>query len=717
MLSCLLTGSIYALASDPPDNSKRLIEFYGCTDYSSTFHCDPLHNKIVATAYSGSSIPIHELTDPKPHFVAGKYERAIDMIAHYREAIHIPSISNISFNNFSVSFWVKSSTPEPVGHILSYTNSHNTAGWFFDMTANNASYQKVRFVLTDRKGSLTASPDAILQPDTFHQIAGTFNGSIIKLFLDGNYLGETRYSGNYSGIADVPLTIGSAAYCASCNRWSGTLDDVLIFRKPLTADEIKGIFEKNIVPSNDSVVAHWTFDNQFKDMSGNNNSGYESTLLASMKFAPDGRLFFTEKNTGQILIMKDFKLLPKPFVQLNDYFVSWEQGLLGLTLDPKFEENHYVYAYYTGLNPATGEVFNRVVRFTDKNNIGTDEVILIDKIFAEKGYHSGGALAFGPDDKLYITVGDATEHPFAQDPSIPIGKVLRINRDGSIPPDNPFPNSPVFTIGNRNMFGIAFDKYGNGLISENGDYYYDEINLIKKGGNYGFPTFQPANKPPELSNSSIKPLRSYWDTIAPTQMIYYVGDKIPLFKDKFILGTYQGDIYALRLDNKSKEIVEENRIDLENYPFKPVVGIAESSDGDVYFGAYSVYKLNATNIHPKKEYLYPIEINSSSLYKTADIEFSPVESKLDIKLNGSVAEHTSTAQPSFSTLILKIPKKLLSDVMEVTNAVTNSPMSFTNSTSTDEFNKITIKVPTLPKLQLSIKGPTLATPGEQILVG
>ena len=111
-------------------------------------------------------------------------------------------------------------------------------------------------------------------------------------------------------------------------------------------------------------------------------------------------------------------------------------------------------------------------------------------------------------------------------------------------------------------------------MSENGDYYYDEINLIHKGGNYGFPTFQPANKSPFLANgtSSIKPLRSYWDTIAPTQMIYYTGDKIPLLKNKFVVGSYSGDLYVLRLDNKTKQIVEESRIDLENYPFKPVVG-------------------------------------------------------------------------------------------------------------------------------------------------
>ena len=83
-------------------------------------------------------------------------------------------------------------------------------------------------------------------------------------------------------------------------------------------------------------------------------------------------------------------------------------------------------------------------------------------------------------------------------------------------------------------------------------------------------------------------------------MIYYTGDRIPLLKNKFVVGTYSGDLYVLRLDNKTKTIVEESRIDLENYPFKPVVGIAESPEGDVYFGAYAIFRLNATDIQSKK---------------------------------------------------------------------------------------------------------------------
>jgi glucose/arabinose dehydrogenase len=143
--------------------------------------------------------------------------------------------------------------------------------------------------------------------------------------------------------------------------------------------------------------------------------------------------------------------------------------MLGLAVDPDFEQNGFVYLYYTALvdtqNGNGGKVVNRLVRFTDADSKGTDMTVLMDNIPASRGFHSGGALAFGPDGKLYFTVGDATEHVFAQDPSITVGKILRINKDGSIPADNPFSGSPVYTIGHRNMYGIAFDSDGTGMIT------------------------------------------------------------------------------------------------------------------------------------------------------------------------------------------------------------------------------------------------------------
>ena len=118
-------------------------------------------------------------------------------------------------------------------------------------------------------------------------------------------------------------------------------------------------------------------------------------------------------------------------------------------------------------------------------------------------------------------------------------------------------------LGHRNIFGIAFDKKsGIGVVTENGDAHFDEINILKKGGNYGFPTLQPADISPQLgNNSSIKPIRAYWETIAPTQAIFYDGEKFPVFKDKLLFGSYnKGFIYALGLNNNNS-ITDEMAIE------------------------------------------------------------------------------------------------------------------------------------------------------------
>ena len=405
--------------------------------------------------------------------------------------------------------------------------------------------------------------------------------------------------------------------------------------------------------------------------------------------------------------MKDDRVLSTPFATVSDYYVNWEQGLLGLVVDPKFEQNHFVYLYYTAINNKTGqgEPFNKVVRFTEKNNQATNMVVLLDKIPASIGYHSGGALAFGPDDKLYIGVGDATQHEFAQDPGIVIGKVLRINRDGTIPQDNPFPNSPIYTIGHRNIFGIAFDKKdGTGIIAEDGDFHYDEINLIQKGGNYGFPSLQPPNIPPELftNNSSIKPLRSYWQTITPTQAIYYTGDKLPQLKNKFLIAAFNGNIYALTLDLHHNKVIEEEYIALRHYyPYDPVTSIAQSPSGDIYYGGYHIYRLKSIDVNSKRQILFPIEIKSSSSnVAIKDIQTSANGSSLAVNIyaptNIDNNGRSSSRPPS---LQINIPNALIHKISSVEAIIINGtkqsstkPLDFAITNSSSTYNTVNISL-------------------------
>ena len=459
-----------------------------------------------AYGVTGNSTVVHPLTT-ETIFVDGRLGEAVEMRGEYRESIEMMNVPDINPEQFSVSFWLKPTVIDPYSHVVSHSNRAQTSGWQFDTFSTSgptgASAASLRFGVFNSDGRLFSPADIPVPTETFTYIAGTFDGSIVRVYQNGELVGETEFTGNYTADPGVPLRIGSGAYCSSCNRWSGILDELRMYNTVLGDNEVKQLYGTEDVSS--GLIGHWKFDGDTEDALGR-NSGTTITMVTSMVFAPDGRLFFNEKNTGAIRIMAaDGKVLDAPFAGVEDVYASWEQGMLGLALDPDFEANHYLYVYYSALvgteNGDGGKVINRVLRFTDNDNAGTDMKVIMDNIPASRGYHSGGAMAFGPDGKLYITVGDATEHIFAQDPSISIGKVLRINKDGTIPEDNPYPNSPVYTIGHRNMYGIAFDDEGTGVITENGDFRYDEINLISKGGNYGFPTLQPPNLPPEQADT------------------------------------------------------------------------------------------------------------------------------------------------------------------------------------------------------------------------
>jgi glucose/arabinose dehydrogenase len=568
---------------------------------------------------------------------------------------------------------MQSTKIEPYGHVVSHSNRAQTSGWQFDVFSSSGSNSggqsgsevaTLRFGVFNSNGTLFSPAEIEISTEKFTLITGTFDGSKVRLYMDGLLVGEREFEGEYSADPGLPLRIGSAAYCSSCNRWSGIIDEIRMYDRTLGEDEIKQLFNLSDVSS--GLIGQWKFEGDTRDVF-QRNDGTTITMLTSMVFSPDGRLFFTEKNTGAIRIMTpQHNILDEPFASVDDLYASWEQGMLGLAIDPEFPINHHVYVYYTALtdieNGNGGKVINRVLRFTDNNNTGTDPTVIMDNIPASRGYHSGGAMAFGPDGKLYITVGDATEHIFAQDPSIVIGKVLRINKDGTIPQDNPYPNSPVYTMGHRNMYGIAFDDDAIGLVTENGDVRYDEINLITKGGNYGFPTSQPANLPAERANdSSIKPLRSYWDTIAPTQMIYYEGDAVPELKGMFLFGSFTGDIYALKLSEDKKSIVEELKIELAHFPFVPTVGIAQSPDGKIYYGGYQIYTLDS--IGEREQILFTIEVESPSAVNIGEIRVNQEQKgiMIDANLNGTVTPD--------AILTIRIPRGLVDNV---TTAVVDS---------------------------------------------
>ena len=206
--------------------------------------------------------------------------------------------------------------------------------------------------------------------------------------------------------------------------------------------------------------------------------------------APDGRLFFGELLSGKIRILQEGRVLTEPFATLDDVVYHREAGLLGLALHPEFPHEPYIYAMYVVRDIETGlPKMQRVVRFRDVNNVGQDYTVVLDELpFTTEGFHNGGRIAFGPDGKLYLSIGDIWMRDLSQDAAKLPGSILRFNADGSIPEDNPIPGSPVYAIGFRNVFGLAFQpKTGFLFATENGPGGFDEINRVEAGKNYGWP--------------------------------------------------------------------------------------------------------------------------------------------------------------------------------------------------------------------------------------
>lgn len=212
----------------------------------------------------------------------------------------------------------------------------------------------------------------------------------------------------------------------------------------------------------------------------------------AMTFSPSGDIFFTERRGLVQQLLPDGTV--RTLADLRQVVEQGESGLLGIAADPEFQNNRHLYVAYTYSRPSS-PFNNRLVRLKADPATGqyAEDLILMDEIRGQAN-HSGGGLKFGPDQKLYWTVGDRFEPNLAQDPRSLNGKILRFEKDGSIPSDNPFPGSYVWSLGHRNPQGLAWQPGTNALYAtEHGpsgsfpECCNDEINRIEKGKNYGWP--------------------------------------------------------------------------------------------------------------------------------------------------------------------------------------------------------------------------------------
>jgi len=285
----------------------------------------------------------------------------------------------------------------------------------------------------------------------------------------------------------------------------------------------------------------------------------------AIDIAEDGRLFFTERK-GRIMAMeKNGSLISDPVSYIN-VLQNGESGLLGLALHPNFTENHLLYVYHTYSNDSA--VFNKVLMLTENDNKIVESKVVIDNIPAADR-NDGGRIKFGPDGKLYIATGDALQPGLAQDAGSLAGKILRINSDGSIPEDNPFEGSPVYSYGHRNIQGLAWHPLtGDLYASEHGLEGNDEINLIKPGTNYGWP-IEDCN-----AEKFEKPIVCFNPAIAPAGMTFAASD---------ILG-YQNDILLANLKAQQIRLIDLGSNVESNIltGFGRIRDVVEASDGSLY---------------------------------------------------------------------------------------------------------------------------------------
>jgi aldose sugar dehydrogenase len=309
---------------------------------------------------------------------------------------------------------------------------------------------------------------------------------------------------------------------------------------------------------------------------------------AGFTFAPNGDVFYGDRYDGDIHIWHHVDKSKTDFFTVPNVVINGEQGLLGIALDPNYPSTPYVYAYAT--RDVSGVEHDQIVRITDSGGTGSGMTVIFSASTTAGTYHDGGRILFGLDGKLYAVMGEAHGAANAQELGNPAGKVLRMNPSGSVPTDNPFNGSRIWSYGLRNSFGFDFDpQTGNLWETENGPSCNDELNRIVKGGNFGWgpnATCSTPPAPPKNTNrdgpNPILPKRFYTPTIAPTGMAFC--DRCDLgarSNGTFFFGAHNtGDIRRVTLKDNRRGVASQEIV--YTHP-DGIVSMETGIDGRLYF--------------------------------------------------------------------------------------------------------------------------------------
>lgn len=301
----------------------------------------------------------------------------------------------------------------------------------------------------------------------------------------------------------------------------------------------------------------------------------------SAVFTSPERLLVAER-PGNVIVYENGNRVTDTLHTFEAVSSQSEEGLMGMVLDPSYQENKYIYFGYAYQD--NGKQAVRIVRLTDEGNALTNEKTIIEGIPAAQ-YHAGTRIAFGPDQKLYITTGDATDKSTPQNLESLGGKILRLNADGTVPEDNPFEGKAVFSYGHRNSQGIAWDTgTGEMYATEHGPTIFDgpaggdEINHIMPGANYGWPLVSHKEK---LKDTE-EPMLLFTPAVAPGGMLFYTGTQLPQFTNTLLFAGLKGEgLYQVALkENDPGEVDTFQKI--EGIDVGRIRDVFQGPDGSLY---------------------------------------------------------------------------------------------------------------------------------------